>query len=280
MALNPSFLIVGGDMTRDGATHRFELEQIKADLDQLPFPYYCIPGNHEVGNKYLASSSVSIQKEYIRLYRSVFGPSAWSFTHGNVRFRGFNALLAGSGLKEESELWEWLSDQVSQSEMKYNVWIIHPALFIDDMKEPNWDVKINRNDWYFGIDEPHRSKILRIFKEAGADIVVSAHIHCRRRRVVDGIEFLNAPATSFPQWADRWPDGDATPGFLHFNVTPEKIISEFLPLSRVSNREGYGPGGNPPIEGRDYSRSREKPPLDINVERCAHNIDPSNKNIN
>ena len=35
--LDPDFLLVGGDMTRDGSTHRFELEQIRNDLDGIVF---------------------------------------------------------------------------------------------------------------------------------------------------------------------------------------------------------------------------------------------------
>ena len=102
--LNPEFLIVGGDLTRDGKDHRFELEQIKTDLDSLPFPYYAIPGNHDVGKKYSPGSEVSINKGSVDRYRSVFGPTQWSFVHRGVRFSAFDALLAGSGLEGEEEM--------------------------------------------------------------------------------------------------------------------------------------------------------------------------------
>ena len=259
--LGPEFLIAGGDLTRDGATHRYELDQIKRDLDDLPFPFYAIPGNHETGNKYLPESSVSINAEYVSLYRSVFGAGQWSFVHKDVRFSGFDSFLAGSGLKEEEEFWDWFEAQVTEPGAKYHIWFMHAALFIEHLHEPNWDIRTDRNAWYFGIDEPHRSRMMRVFKETSADLVITAHIHCRRRVVADGITFQYAPAVAFPQWADRWADGDATLGFLHCEVTDARLNLNFIPLKSISKKKGYGPGGNPPLEGRDYSVAWEKPSL-------------------
>lgn len=259
--LNPEFLLVGGDLTRDGSTHRFELEQIRDDLDSLPFPCHIIPGNHEVGNKFHPDSSVSIQKDYVDLYRSVFGPSNWSFEHKGVRFTGCDAFLPGSGLPEEEEFWQWLDALEPSPTARQHVWMIHPALFTDDLHEPNWDPAEDRSAWYFGIDEPHRSRLMQGFKRTKATLVISSHIHCRRQVRVDDILFQYSPATAFPQWADRWPDGDASLGFLQCHVTPDTIDPEFVPLEKLATGESYGPGGNPPLEGRDYSVAWEKPAL-------------------
>ena len=49
---DPEFLLVGGDLTRDGFLHRYELEAIRRDLDDLPFPAHVIPGNMDAGNKH------------------------------------------------------------------------------------------------------------------------------------------------------------------------------------------------------------------------------------
>ena len=257
----PELLLVGGDMTRDGATHRFELEQAKADLEALPFPYHAIPGNHEVGNKYRRGDPVSVQERYVRKYRSVFGPSNWTFVHKGVQFSAFDAFLAGSGLADEVALWRWLERLERDPAARFHVWMMHPALFIERLEEPNWNVETDRNAWYFGIDEPFRRRIFKTFKRTRADLVISGHIHCRRRVEVDGIVFQMAPATAFPQWGDRWPDGDDTLGFLEFTVGPDAIREEFVPLQETSTLTGYGPGGNPPEEGRDYSVAWEQPSL-------------------
>ncbi len=282
VAAAPEFLVLGGDLTRDGATHRFELEQVKAELDKLPFPVYAVPGNHETGNKKLpadypdpAAQSVGIQPEYLELYASVFGPSHWSFVHRDVRFSGFNPFLAGSGLPAEAEFWAWFEAQAAEPRAKSHVWFMHAALFCDDLHEPNWDVREDRAAWYFGIDQPHRSRMLDVFKATGAQLVISGHIHCRRVVEAEGITFYFAPATAFPQWDKRWPGGDPALGWLNCEVAGGSVTPRFVPLQEtIADAEFYGPGGNPPLAGRDYSAAWETPALDIAEQRFPRKIEP------
>jgi hypothetical protein len=116
------------------------------------------------------------------------------------------------------------------------------------------------HDWYFGIDQPHRSRLMELFKATGTDLVITGHIHCRKTHFAEGIRFDLAPATCSVQFAKRWPDGDPRMGFTLYEVTPGGITGTFVPLSRVSERQGFGPGGHPRPEARDYSRAREKWP--------------------
>ena len=48
----PELVLIGGDLTRDGATHTGELNLVLEDLAQLGPECLIIPGNHEVGNKW------------------------------------------------------------------------------------------------------------------------------------------------------------------------------------------------------------------------------------
>ncbi len=259
--LNPEFLIVGGDLTRDGKDHRFELEQIKADLDSLPFPYYTIPGNHDVGKKFSTGSGVSINVESIDRYRSVFGPTQWSFVHRGVRFSAFDALLAGSGLQEEEEMWKWLEAQGDESRESHHIWFIHPALFIYELQEPNCESETSRQVGDFRVDEPHRSRMVQVFKETGGELVITAHIHCRRRAQAEGFTFMFAPSTAF-KGPPLWRDGDRTLGFMKCEVSMAGVQPHFVPLTKISDKKGYGPGGHPPKAGRDYSVAWEKPSLE------------------
>lgn len=267
LELKPDLLLVGGDLTRDGATHRLELESIRNDLQDLPFPVHVIPGNHEVGNKFSADSPVAIQPDYVRLHGSVFGPSQWSFVHRGVRFSGCDAFLLGSGLSQESELRRWLADQTRLPKQPLHVWVIHPALFADHAEESDWDPTTHRVEWYFVLDGEHRRFLFEVFRSTGATHVITSHIHCRRTVRLGEMDIHFAPATAFPQWGDRWPDGDDTLGFLQFIVGAEGIQSRFVPLRRRSTRRGYGPGGNPGLHGRDYSVAWEQPPIDVEENR-------------
>ena len=273
LELKPELLLVGGDLTRDGATHRLELESVQQDLRGLPFPIHVIPGNHEVGNKYSPDSPVAIQPDYLRLYGSVFGPSHWSFVHRGVRFSGCDAFLLGSGFPQESELRRWLEDQTKLPKERHHVWVIHPALFADRVDEPDWNPRTHRVEWYFVLDTEQRRFLLKIFRATGATHIITAHIHCRRLIGLDELEIHFAPATAFPQWGDRWPDGDPELGFLQFSVSDSGITSRFVPLQRRSKLKGYGPGGNPGLEGRDYSAAWEQPPIDLEENRYPEKPD-------
>jgi len=263
VSLAPDLLLVGGDVARDGTLHAYELEAVKADLDALPFPYHVVPGNMDTGNKHTDVQgprnnrddiALNLTSEDLRHWQAVFGSSHWSFTHKNVRFCGLCDMILGSGLPEEEPLWEWLEAQVPEAQ--YQVWMMHSALFVDDLDEPNWDITDSENyhDWYFGLDEPQRSRLLEVFRATDTDLVLGGHVHCRKTHFAEGIRFDIGPSTAFGQWGDRWEDGDDTLGFLRYVVGDNGLEYNFVPLAKVSQRKnGYGPGGHPLPQLRDYS---------------------------
>jgi hypothetical protein len=165
----------------------------------------------------------------------------------------------GSGLPDERILLDWLAEQKARPSADRHVWIIHPALFADDFDETDWDPVHQRKAWYFSLDREHRALLWDVFKSTGTTHVITAHIHCRRLVHHDGIDIDFAPSTAFPQWKNRWPDGDASLGFLRFEVTAADIRQEFVPLTEISHRKGYGPGGNPSRDERDYGLAWETP---------------------
>ena len=54
------------------------------------------------------------------------------------------------------------------------------------------------------------------------------------------------------------PDGDPSLGFLKYEVSDQRIESAFVPLAETSTAKGYGPGGHPEPDERDYSIAWEK----------------------
>lgn len=265
----PDLLLVGGDLTRDGNPHAYELESIKADLDALPFPYHVTPGNMDTGNKHTDVQgaydnrddlSLNLTSAQLRQFERHFGPHCWTFAHKNVRLSSFCDMVAGSGLAEEGPFWAWMEAQRNQPRAPFHVWMTHSALFIEAFDEPNWDITDRKHyhDWYFGIDGPQRSRTMDVFKATGATLVLSGHVHCRKTHHAEGVQFNIGPSTAFAQWANRWPDGDPTLGFIRYIVTDAGIQDEFIPLRRLSKAKGYGPGGHPKPDQRDYSIAWEK----------------------
>lgn len=273
-AIGPDLVLVGGDITRDGNVHRFELEEMKAGLDSLGCSYHVVPGNMDTGNKHTRVNGLhrsnpnqytdlelNVTSGQLRHFADVFGPLWWSLDHKDVRFSGFADVLVNSELPEEEQFWAWAEEQKRRPPAKHHVWIMHYALFADRPDEPNWDLADRENylNWYFCIDQPGRDRLLDLFKATGTTIVITGHIHCRRTVFAEGIRFDYAPATAFGQWDSRWPDGDPTLGFLKYTVSDDTIDCEFVPLGRAADRtESYGVGGHPRPEARDYSLARDQ----------------------
>lgn len=272
LEIQPDLLLVGGDLTRDGTLHRYELEAMRTELDSLPFPVYVVPGNMDVGNKHTDSPHphrgptqctdrmLNVTSAQLQQFASVFGPLWWSVDHKGVRFSGFADVVVNSGLPEEVEFWRWAEEQCRRPPARHHVWVLHYALFSERPDEPNWDIEdpAQYQDWYFTIDQPGRGRLLDLFVATGADLVLSGHVHCHKVSNAKGIRFEIAPATSFPQWAKRWPDGDPTLGFLRYEVRDEGIRGDLVPLRRSYNLVGYGPGGHPLPHLRDYTLAWER----------------------
>lgn len=268
LALEPDLLLVGGDITRDGSIHRFELEEMKTGFDRLPFPVHVIPGNMDTGNKHAASNrrnrgagqctdlALNVTSAQLQQFTEVFGPLWWSVDHKGVRFSGFADMAVNSGLPEEKAFWHWAEKQCQRPPAAHHVWIMHYAMFADKLREPDWNPDTHYTEWYFCVNQPGRDRLTALFKETSTDLVISGHIHCHKRFEEEGMRFEIAPGTCFPQWQNRWPDGNPTPGFLCYDVTEEGIgPSTFIPLEKTYQLEGYGPGGHPAPEMRDYSKA-------------------------
>lgn len=264
--LNPEWILVGGDLTRDGSLHDFELIEARERLDALGIPWRAIPGNMDTGNKYskvqgarddLDDLSLNVTSEQLQRFREHVGEFPWTFVHKNTRFTGFYEAVAGSRLPEEGVLWNFLESLATLPPATHHVVVTHYPLFLDHPHESNFDPtkKEEYKDWYFCIDQPQRGRIIELLKRANANIVLSGHIHCRRPpQSFDGIRYFKTAATSFGQYPKRWPDGDMTLGFYEFNVGNTSLEERFVPLEHISQRtDFYGPGGHPKPEERDYS---------------------------
>ena len=250
-AMAPRFVLIGGDMTRDGDPHAYELQLAKDDFETLPCPCFAVPGNVEVGNKHTPlerEKALDTQSDKLARFALYFGPINWTFVFRGVRVTGFYAGVAGSGLPEEEMFWHFMERLPRLPETRYHVAMMHYALFVNDIHEPAYDPsdRSQYGDWYNGIDEPHRGRILGILKAAKTDVVLSGHIHCRRPvEVVDRIRFYRTPsAGGRPQYVDRWPDGDGTLGFQRLDVAADGIEVTFVPIEPLSSREPVGPMGH------------------------------------
>lgn len=275
-------LLHGGDFTRDGETHEFELQQAREDLDTLPFPTFAIPGNMDVGNKHATENGVkpkwdpkglgwndpdlNMTARGLDLYSTYFGPINWTFLHRDVRFTGFFAAVAGTGLPHEERFWRMLERLRDLPPARHHVAMMHYWPFMEQPDEPAWDLTNGDeyDNWYFSIDPPHRQRLWKLLQAAKVNILFCGHVHTGRPvQQVDGIRvYRTQPAGNTAQLAERWPDADTRFGFQRCDVTDDGIDVTFIPGNdQCDEFDSFGPMGHPSVDERDYSVAREKPPL-------------------
>lgn len=281
--IDAQFLLHGGDLTRDGESHEFEYLQAREDLDTLPFPTFVIPGNMDVGNKHAARNGVkrkwdsqglgwndpdlNMTARRLDLFASYFGPIHWTFLYHNVRFTGFFAAVAGTGLPHEQRFWRMLERLPSLPAARHHVAMMHYWPFMETPDEPPWDLTNadQYDNWYFSIDPPHRQRLWQLLQAARVDILFCGHVHTGRPvQIVDGIRVYRTQAAgNTAQLAERWPDADTRFGFQRCDVTSSGIDVTFIPGADQCAEFGtFGPLGHPPVQQRDYTAAHEQPPLE------------------
>jgi predicted MPP superfamily phosphohydrolase len=280
--IDAAFLLHGGDLTRDGDTHEFEYQQAREDLETLPFPAFVIPGNMDVGNKHAAQNGAkpkwaergwdwndtdwNMTERRLNFFASYFGPVHWTFLYRDVRFTGFFAAVAGTGLSYEDRLWRMLERLPELPKARHHVAVMHYWPFMERPDEPAWDLTDAEqyDNWYFSIDPPHRQRLWELLQAAGVEILFCGHVHTGRPvQVVDGIRVYRTPAAgNTAQLSERWPDAETRFGFQRCEVTDRGIEVTFVPGDEQCGEfDTYGPWGHPTVEERDYSVAREQPPL-------------------
>lgn len=281
-AIDADLLLHGGDLTRDGQTHAFEYRQARDDLDTLPFPTFVIPGNMDVGNKHASCNGVKCRWDpqglgwndpdlnmtavRLDLFASYFGPIHWTFMHREVRFTGFYAAVAGTGLPHEERFWYLLERLPDLPRARHHVAVMHYWPFMEHPDEPGWDLTDGKqyDNWYFSIDPPHRQRLWDLLRAAGVQILFCGHVHTGRPvQLVDGIRVVRTQAAgNTAQLAERWPDADTRFGFTRCDVLDGGIDLTFVRgEEQCEEFNSFGPLGHPPIGERDYSVAREQPPL-------------------
>ena len=281
-AINTELLLHGGDLTRDGETHEFEYQQAREDLDTLPFPSFVIPGNMDVGNKHASENGSkpkwaergwdwndpdwNMTEQRLNLFSSYFGPTHWTFLYRNVRFTGFFAAVAGSGLSHEHRLWRMLENLPKLPAAEHHVAMMHYWPFMEHPDEPAWDLTQadEYDNWYFSIDPPHRQRLWKLLRAAQVDILFCGHVHTGRPvQSIDGIRLYRTPASgNTAQIAERWPDAETRFGFHRCDVHTGGIDVTFISGNdQCDEFDSFGPWGHPNLAERDYTVAREHPPI-------------------
>jgi 3',5'-cyclic AMP phosphodiesterase CpdA len=183
----PDLVIHTGDVTVDGAEVEEDLRYCSELMHGLGVRFRVVPGNHDVGDA--GHRSQPVNDERLRRWRSYFGPDRWIEDIEDWRLIGFDALLIGSGEREEGVQSDWLDGVMDDAGSRRVAWFLHRPLFLDSPSEGDTG--------YWSIKPRPRAQLLDLIKRCSVALVASGHLHRAHDFSRDRTRYIWAPSTAF-----------------------------------------------------------------------------------
>jgi 3',5'-cyclic AMP phosphodiesterase CpdA len=208
--LNPSFVVICGDLVNNASDKSFsDFKDIK---NSLKMPCYCVPGNHDIGNK--------PTQESLRRYRKNIGADYFVVEHTGTTFIFVNTQLWKEVLEVESERQDvWLKEKLKlASEKKQQVFIVgHYPLFCK---------KADEAEEYMNLPFDKRMELLSLYDQNNVIAILHGHTHTLSLNNYNDIQMVGAETTS--KNFDKNPLGFRL-WYVEDKMPPKH---EFIPLGR------------------------------------------------
>ena len=199
----PDAVILSGDIGENPA----EWEKAKSILKNLKPPLFYVPGNHDV------------HSNDVERYREIFGRDFYAFRVKWVTFLVIDSQLLGNfdsyeakqpmplppETEDESErMLSWLSERDWEKKLDTDGPAAAKQIIIGVQHIPVFrDGSFPDQKSYWVINEPYRSKELRVLHELGIKDVLVGHWHNGRVFEHEGITWHVAPSTSWLPWGGQ-----------------------------------------------------------------------------
>jgi 3',5'-cyclic AMP phosphodiesterase CpdA len=183
----PDLVIHTGDVTVDGADVEADMRHTAELMRGLGMRFRAVPGNHDVGDAGHGSQPVS--EDRLQRWRTHFGPDRWVEDVENWRLIGFDAMLLGSGEREEALQAEWLATVMNNAGNRRNAWFLHRPLFLDSPDEADTG--------YWSVKPQPRSRLIELIRRHSVAFVASGHLHKTHDFLNDGTRYIWAPSSAF-----------------------------------------------------------------------------------
>jgi hypothetical protein len=214
----PDLVVIDGDVSFNGADRREDLEFAREEIANITVDHVILPGNHDIGDHPKSKKlDQPVNKDRLKRWHEVFGPDRFSLDTDSWRILGFNTELMGSGLPEEEEQWQWLSDKLADSSRPV-ILFQHKPLFAWRDDETEFIKSC--------VDPPSRKRLWPLLEKSAVKIIASAHVHVYKNVFARSIEFVWCPATSFiVSWEGKDVYGGIRrAGYLEYKLNPESAL--------------------------------------------------------
>jgi 3',5'-cyclic AMP phosphodiesterase CpdA len=192
---NPDLVIHTGDVTIDGADVEDDLQYAAELMRSLGVRFRAVPGNHDVGDA--AHPHQPVTEERLARWRTYLGLDRWFEDVEDFRLVGLDAMLLGSGTREEAAQAAWLDAVMAGAGGRQIAWFLHRPLFLDSPDEPDTG--------YWSVKPQPRARLLELVRRYSVALVASGHLHKAHQTVRDRTCYVWAPASSFLVSSDIQP---------------------------------------------------------------------------
>jgi len=184
---NPDLVIHTGDVTVDGADIKEDFRYAAELMHGLGVRFRAVPGNHDVGDP--GHDHQPVNEERLERWRTHFGPDRWVEDVEGYRLIGLDALLLGSGEREEALQAEWLDAVMNDAEGRRIAWFLHRPLFLESPDEGDTG--------YWSVKPQPRSGLMELLRRHSVTLVASGHLHKAHDFRQDATRYIWAPSSAF-----------------------------------------------------------------------------------
>ena len=208
-----------GDVGMDGAGDEDDLLAGARWNAALGAPVLCVPGNHDVGDTEEIRPDQPLDDERLERWAARIGPDRWTMDRSGWRLVGLNAMLAGTGHREERRQEDWLGDALDHRGPI--ALFLHKPLFIDDPAEGARG--------YWTVPPEPRRRMLRLMQGRDIRLIGSGHLHIQRNATFDGTRHVWAPSSAFVVGGLQEPlGGERRLGAVEYDMSGDGIEVRFV----------------------------------------------------
>ncbi len=211
--LGPSFVISTGDLLygNDDTLDQYKQEIVwmKPLLNELPCPFFNVPGNHEINNR----------PDFMAEYEKNLGPLYGKFEYGGWRFIAVCTEIPAPKPTVFGDQLLWLNNEFSTSQPTFT-YEHHPVFERPTNKDTEEEACVS-----------NAAELHQLYQKGGVKIAFEGHDHCFNAQVHDGIQYIIAGGSGAPL--------DAVPtdgGFFHFvlvHVNGTDVTATPIPMGAI-----------------------------------------------
>ena len=231
-ALNPDFVITGGDLIMDALGQTFERSDSLYNLyetmiKELKMPVYNSMGNHEIYGIYKESGADKNHSEYgEKMFENRLGKSYYAFDHKGWKFMILNSIedtkeSSYIGLIDSVQM-NWIRQELSKTPKETPIVISTHIPFLTVFEQKYYGSTL-KNDSSLVV--ANSKDVIDLFENHNLKLVLQGHLHTIEDIYVDGIHFITSGAV-----CGRWWNGankGFEEGFMQISINNDQLSSEY-----------------------------------------------------